>query len=320
MARIAFFGSPDFACTLLNSLHAYSQHAKHHIALVVCQPDRPSGRGQHLHAPPVKTLAQSYNLPVAQPTTLKCSSEQGQAFMALFQRCNIDVALVASYGRIIPQALLDMPRHGFINVHASLLPRWRGASPIQRALQAGDTQTGICIMRMTAQLDAGDVYSRHPLPILPHHDADSLQQDLAILTTQVLPTVLEQILQGKIQPMPQPSEGITYAALLTKQDGHINFAQPAQAVINHTRAMHRWPGVYAQHNTTRLRLSHAQLQQTNPVADAAAGTIVQVADILVVATKPGSVSFQQAQLPGKRMLPIRDLCNGYTLHVGDRLQ
>ncbi|MEM7588545.1 MAG: methionyl-tRNA formyltransferase [Myxococcota bacterium] len=319
MARIAFFGSPDFACTILNSLHTYSQHAKHQIALVVCQPDRPRGRGQHLHAPAVKTLAQSYNLPIAQPNALKPDTVAGQAFLTFFRRCNIDLAVVASYGRIIPQALLDVPEHGFINVHASLLPRWRGASPIQRALQAGDARTGVSIMRMTFQLDAGDVYSQHELPILPHHDVDSLQQDLALLACQVLPGALQHILTGTLKPIPQPFKGVTYAPLLTKKDGHIHFAQPAQAVVNHTRAMHPWPGVYVQHKTTRLRLCRAQVKSQELSQKCAPGTVVQVTDGLVVATQPGSVLFQHAQLPGKRMLPIRDLCNGYPLHPGDVL-
>ena len=252
MTRIAFFGSPDFACTVLSSLHAYCQHTNHQIALVVCQPDRPRGRGQHMHAPAVKTLAQSYSLPIAQPNALKPHSPQGQVFLDLFRRCNIDLAVVASYGRIIPQALLELPEHGFINVHASLLPRWRGASPIQRALQEGDAKTGVSIMHMTPQLDAGDVYGQYELPILPHHDADSLQQDLAVLTCQVLPNALQRILKGTLKPVPQPSEGVTYAPLLTKQEGQIHFAQSAQAVVNHTRAMHLWPGVYAQHKTVQL--------------------------------------------------------------------
>lgn len=319
MVRIAFFGSPDFACTILNGLHTYGQHTKYQVVLVVCQPDRPRGRGQQLQAPAVKTLAQSYNLPIAQPTALKPDTTSGQAFLTLFRHCNIDLAVVASYGRIIPQALLAIPRHGFINVHASLLPRWRGASPIQRALQAADAQTGVCIMRMTRQLDAGDVYSRHPLPILPQHDADSLQRDLAILASQVLPTTLERIVDGTLQPTPQPATGITYAPLLTKRDGMIDFAQPAQAVVNHTRAMHGWPGVYAQHKQMRLRLARAQIRQTDAAQACAPGTILQVTDDLIVATKPGSVLFRQAQLPGRRMLPIKDLCNGYPLQVGDVL-
>ena len=320
MTRIAFFGSPDFACTVLSSLHAYCQHTNHQIALVVCQPDRPRGRGQHMHAPAVKTLAQSYSLPIAQPNALKPHSPQGQVFLDLFRRCNIDLAVVASYGRIIPQALLELPEHGFINVHASLLPRWRGASPIQRALQEGDAKTGVSIMHMTPQLDAGDVYGQYELPILPHHDADSLQQDLAVLTCQVLPNALQRILKGTLKPVPQPSEGVTYAPLLTKQEGQIHFAQSAQAVVNHTRAMHLWPGVYAQHKTVRLRLCRAQVQSQKLPEKRVPGTVIEVANGLVVATQPGSVLFEQAQLPGKRMLPIRDLCNGYSLRAGDLLE
>ncbi len=348
MARLAFFGTPPFACTVLHGLQQWCVHTHHSLELVVCQPDRRGGRGKRLQPPPVKLFAQSQGIPVVQPTTLKRSTDEGAAFYETFCAARLDLALVAAYGRIIPKALLDLPPRGFVNVHASLLPRWRGASPIQRALQAGDPTTGICIMRMTPQLDTGDVYQTHKLTIQPCHNAESLGNHLAALAVEVLPNALQRILEGNATATPQSNGGITYAPLLRKEEGLVNFAQPPHAVVNHTRAMHPWPGNHTWHKGICLRLGtatachcppHPATSRGVPIppellvkgppesieelsgekAKARSGTILEVSDRLIVATQDGAVAFTQAQLPGKRFLPIQALCNGYPISQGEML-
>ncbi|MEM7496095.1 MAG: methionyl-tRNA formyltransferase [Myxococcota bacterium] len=323
MFRLAFFGTPAFARTVLQGLHQWCARGSHSLELVVCQPDRRGGRGKRLQPPPVKLFAQSQGIPVAQPITLKQSTDEGAAFHETFRAARIDLAVVAAYGRIIPKALLDPPPYGFVNVHASLLPRWRGASPIQRALQAGDSTTGICIMRMTPRLDEGDVYQAHELPIQPSHNAESLGTDLAALAARVLPDALEGILDGSATATPQSTQGVTYAPLLRKEEGLVNFAQPPHAVVNHTRAMHPWPGSRTWHKGTCLRLSVAEpvdSSRKNSDPPPAPGTILEVNDRLIVAAAGGAVAFTHAQLPGKRLLPIAALCNGYPVQQGEMLE
>jgi methionyl-tRNA formyltransferase len=239
MARLVFFGTPPLAATCLQALLDQDTHP---VVAVVCQPDRPQGRGQKLEAPPVKQLALARGLPVLQPSTLKKDTPDGEAFFAAFTDLRVDLAIVAAYGRIVPRRLLDAPPRGFVNVHASLLPRWRGAAPIQRAIEAGDRQTGVCLMHMVPALDAGDVYAHDVVAITDDDDGASLTAKVAACGGALLRRHLDDLVHARLPRTPQPEAGVTYAEMLQKPEARVPFDRPARAVFDHCRAMVPWPG------------------------------------------------------------------------------
>jgi methionyl-tRNA formyltransferase len=318
MSRIAFFGTPDFAATLFEGLISYCQENGHTIVLAVCQPDRPVGRSQTLSAPPVKITALKHGIPVYQPTTLKAVSDEGAHFHQLLQNSALDLAIVVAYGRLIPTRMLSVPKHGFINVHASLLPRWRGASPIQRAIQAGDKETGVSIMDLVPEMDAGDVYEMRSIPILETDNAATLTSRLAVLGLETLLGCLEPILNSQLSKTPQPPDGITFAPKLEKMDGLINWHTLPSNIVHHSRAMDPWPAAYTKLHTKTVKLFGARISDMQISNDVLPGTIVACHDEMVVACDGGAVAFSDVQFEGKNRMRVRDAVNGHLVRDGDQ--
>jgi methionyl-tRNA formyltransferase len=249
VTRIVFMGSPDFA---LPSLRALAQHFE--VVGVVTQPDRPAGRGKRLAAPPVKTLAIELGIQVIQPNRLK----EPQA-LAQLQSWAPDVIVVAAFGQILRKAVLELPPHGCINVHASLLPRWRGASPIQAAILHGDAEAGVTIMKMDAGLDTGPMLSKRGIPIQPDDTAATLSDKLAQLGAGLLVETLPRYLSGDLQPQPQPNEGVTEVSMLEKAEGELDFTATAAELERKVRAFNPWPGAYMMWNGQPLKVHRAHL-------------------------------------------------------------
>lgn len=232
--RLVFMGSPDFAVPVLEALAR-----QYTIVGVVTQPDRPAGRGRQLRPPPVKVCAEQLGLAVLQPERLRDPDA-----MAQLRAWAPDLIVVAAFGQILRPDVLELPPHGCLNVHASLLPRWRGASPIQAALLAGDTQTGVTIMKMDAGVDTGPILAQRVAPIAPDDTAASLSSRLASLGAELLIETLPAYLSGSLQPTPQPAQGVTYAPLLKKEDGRLDFHKTAHELERQVRAMNPWPGAW----------------------------------------------------------------------------
>jgi methionyl-tRNA formyltransferase len=306
--RVVFFGTPEFAVPTLRAL----LDGPDRVVGVVCQPDKPAGRGQQLHAPPVKQLAEQHGVPVAQPVKLKTGE-----FPDLLRGWAADLAVVAAYGRILPAALLAMPRRACINVHASLLPKYRGAAPIQWALRRGEAVTGVTIMCMNERMDEGDILLQRATPILPGETYGGLQARLAELGAVALMEALAALHDGTLHPTSQDAAAATYAPMIEKQDGAIDWAQPAQAIALQVRAFNPWPSAFTTCGGRRLKIHRAAaLDET---AAAAPGTVLSLGDLLRVATGAGVLGIEELQLEGKRVLPARDFARGGGLAVGDRL-
>ncbi|MBI1946102.1 MAG: methionyl-tRNA formyltransferase [Deltaproteobacteria bacterium] len=308
MARLAFFGTPALAATQLEALLA----SAHDVVLVVAQPDRPAGRGKQLQPPPTKVLALARGVEVAQPETLKKETPSGEAFFTLFSSKKVDLAVVAAYGRIIPRRLLELPPRGFVNVHASLLPRWRGAAPIQRALEAGDAKTGVCLMHMVPELDAGDVYATAEVAIDPNDDGETLTAKVAAAGARLLSTNLDALITGALPRVPQRTEGVTYAEQLEKHHGGVDWTKSARQLVDHARAMHPWPGAFTSLGDEVLKLFSPSLAP----GQGAPGAVLSAGDGLVVACGAGAVRFGEAQLPNKRRMPVAELVKGRPIAVG----
>ncbi|HSC75118.1 MAG TPA: methionyl-tRNA formyltransferase [Pseudomonadales bacterium] len=310
--RIVFAGTPDFAAAHLAAL----LNSHHQMIAVYSQPDRPAGRGKKLAASPVKQLAEQQQIPVYQPITLKETA--AQAGLAVLKP---DLMIVVAYGLLLPQAVLDIPRLGCINVHASLLPRWRGAAPIQRAIEAGDTETGVCIMQMEAGLDTGPVLSRLVCPILPTDTGGSLHDRLAVIGTQALLATLDQLATGNVNAEVQNDTAITYAHKLGKEEAKLDFTRSAQALWQQIRAFNPFPVSWCLlPNGERLRVWHAEhdLQNTNKNP----GTVIGCDDnSLRIACGEGTLLLTELQLPNRNRMLMRDIVNGQllTLHAGDAL-
>jgi methionyl-tRNA formyltransferase len=247
-SKIVFMGSPDFALHTLQALHE-----NYSVVGVVTQPDRAAGRGRELKSPPVKTLAFELGIPVIQPEKLR----QPEA-MEQLRAWSPDVIVVAAFGQILKQDVLDLPPFGCINVHASLLPRWRGAAPINAAILHGDEETGISIMKMDAGLDTGPILSQRSVRIQPDETAGSLFETLSQLGADLLLEALPRYLAGEIEPRPQPEEGVTYAPMLKKEDGALDFSRPAEELERKVRAFNPWPGTYFEWGDNLLKVHKAR--------------------------------------------------------------
>ena len=294
MTRIVFAGTPDFA---LASLTALVEGGRRPVA-VLTQPDRPAGRGKKLTASPVKQYAIEQGIPVQQPVTLR--DEQAAAQLADLEP---DVLIVAAYGLILPQACLDIPKHGCLNVHASILPRWRGAAPIQAAILAGDAQTGVSLMAMTAGLDCGPVFHVEVLDIGADETAGQLHDRLAALGGEALVSHLDAILGGDLEAVPQDEERATYAPKIDKQDARIDWSLIADETVRRIRAYNPFPGAYCFHGDTRIKVWRASAVD----GQAEAGTVLQCdQDAVVVACGEGALRLDELQLPGKRRATARE--------------
>ena len=305
--RIIFAGTPDFAAHALMALVA-----EHEIILVLTQPDRPAGRGMQLTASPVKQVALQKNLPVLQPQSLK-----DPAIQLALNAAGADVMVVAAYGLILPQAVLSMPRFGCINIHASLLPRWRGAAPIQRAILAGDNLSGITIMQMDAGLDTGPSLLQQSIPLTPHETAQTLHDKLAQLGAEMIVQALAQLGQGEPTAIPQPGQGATYAAKLDKSEAALDWAKSALELDRAVRAYNPFPGAYTQFEHAPLKIWKAR-----PALDyrGAAGEILDTGgNGILVACGSGALLIEELQKPGGKRLTAAQFIAGNSLPVGVRL-
>jgi len=306
--RLVFAGTPEFAVPALEALAT----AGHAIAAVLTQPDRPAGRGLGASASPVKQAAQRHGFMVLQPATLKDAAVQ-----ARLAELAPDAMIVAAYGLILPQAVLDIPRRGALNIHASLLPRWRGAAPIERALLAGDPVTGVCIMRMDAGLDTGPVLLRDALPITPQDTAGTLHDKLAALGARLLVAALDGLASGTLRPTPQSTEGVTYAAKIEKHETRLDWSRSAAEAERQVRAFNPVPGAGARAGGAELKIWRAEVV----AARGAPGTVVAAgADGIVVACGDGALRLEELQRAGGRRLPAAAFLRGFPLAPGDRFK
>lgn len=319
-ARIVFFGTPTFALPTLTTL---VNSPEYDLIAVVTQPDKPAGRGQELTPPPVKSLATERHIPVFQPKSLrglqraadgKLVGDSETAPLAdLLSSAPIDAFVVVAYGKLIVPALLDLPRTGIINVHASLLPRWRGACPIQWALFSGDTETGVCLMRIEQGLDTGGVFSRQAIPITDEDTTGSLFEKLASLGAELVARDLPQILSGALAAIPQPSAGVTYAEKWERSHAEIPWPDPAETTVRRIRCCAPTPGARTTFEGELFKIFRARTATDSTLPPAAPGTIVEVnrSEVIVATGNHTHLSLEEVQLAGKKRLLIREaLCSG----------
>lgn len=303
--RILFAGTPKFA---LPSLDALASSA-HKLIGVFTQPDRPAGRGRRLAAPPIKARAQSLGLPVYQPESLRNKTVQQQ-----LTSLQPDLMVVVAYGLLLPQRVLDIPTYGCINVHASLLPRWRGAAPIARAIQAGDAETGVTIMRMARGLDTGDMLLQRDCAIDSQHTTGDLHDQLADMGADLLTKVLPSIEANNAKATPQDAEDATYARRLNKAEAALDWRQPAQTLARNVRAFNPWPVAHSALGDARIRIWRAQVAR----GSGEPGEIIHVGDQGIdVACGEGCLRITQLQWPGKKAMPAADAARGHSL-LGQR--
>ena len=306
--KVIFAGTPDFAAQALRAIAA----AGFEILLVLTQPDRPKGRGMQLQASPVKQAALELGLAIAQPASLRHEEAQ-----ALLRAQNADVMVVAAYGLILPQAVLDTPAHGCLNIHASLLPRWRGAAPIQRAIEAGDAETGVCIMEMDAGLDTGAVVSTHRYALKNTDTATDVHDALADLGAQAIVADLQQLQQtGRLNASPPPQTGITYAQKLSKEEAKIDWNQPALIIERKIRAFNPVPGAWVEYQNQPLKIWRAEA-----VAQSGrAGEVLAISsDGLIVACGEGALNITELQPAGSKRMPVSAFAAGRHIEKGTPL-
>jgi methionyl-tRNA formyltransferase len=309
--RVVFFGTPAFAVPSLDALAA----SPHEVVAVVTQPDRARGRGQRVSAAPVKARALELGLPVLQPERLR-----DDQFLAAFDTFGADLAVVAAYGRILPQALLDRPRHGMINVHASLLPRWRGAAPVHRAILAGDRETGITIMRVVLALDAGPMLAREGVDIDPNETSAALESRLATLGARMLVPVVDTLARGPLPGLEQDAALVTYAQRIERADGHVVWTRPAQAIHDQIRGLYPCPHASVLIHGRRTLLLESRVENVAPVR-AAPGTVMEAGNEgIVVAAEPGAIRILRLQPEGRAGMTARDFLNGRPMRAGDHIE
>ena len=296
--RIVFMGSPDFALPALSTLEK-----NHQVVGVVTQPDRASGRGRELKSPPVKTLALELNIPVMQPEKLRTPEAMDQ-----LHAWNPELIVVAAFGQILKKDVLDLPRYGCINVHASLLPRWRGAAPINAAILAGDEETGVTIMQMDVGLDTGPMLVKKSIRIRHDDTAGSVLRALSTLGADLLSEALPDYLSGNLKPVPQPAEGATYAPMLKKEDGLLDFMRPAVELERRVRAMNPWPGAWFEWNGNPLKVMRASV--VSGEKDLVSGSRFTVEGRPAVQSAEGVLVLDEVQLAGKKVMSGKSFLAG----------
>jgi methionyl-tRNA formyltransferase len=309
--RLIYFGTPEFAVPSLRKLISSS----HGLVAVVSQPDRPRGRGHHLTPTATKTVALEHGIPVLQPEKIRTDE-----FLAAVQALQPDLGVVAAYGKILPEALLQIPRLGMINVHGSLLPRWRGAAPVHRAVIAGDTMTGVTIMRVVKELDAGAMFATVTRPIGPDDTSVEVEKDLAEMGGDLLAQVVGRIADSTASEIPQPGEGVTYASKILKTEGRIDWSLSAMQLHNLVRGLQPWPLVSARLGGTRILIHRSTvLPETTGVEG---GTVVRASrDELDVAGGDGGVLRILALQPeGRRVMTPREFLASRRIEAGSRLE
>lgn len=318
--RVIFAGTPEFARVALQALHA----AGFHIPLVLTQPDRPAGRGMKLQASPVKQFALDHHVAVAQPRSLRLDGkypEDAALARDAIAAAQADVMVVAAYGLILPQWVLDAPVQGCLNIHASLLPRWRGAAPIHRAIEAGDTQTGITIMQMDAGLDTGDMLLVERLAIAPHDTTARLHDRLATLGGRLVVEALEIAACGGFTPVPQPAEGVTYAHKIEKAEAAIDWSQPAEVIERRVRAFDAFPGASTTLAGEAVKVWRSEIESNTARVNQRSGHILSVNDAGVrVQCGQGVLRLTELQRAGGKRLPVADFLRGFPLQPGQTLE
>jgi methionyl-tRNA formyltransferase len=323
--RIVFAGTPDFARDALAVLHG----AGHDIVLVLTQPDRPAGRGLKLHASPVKQWALERGVAVLQPRSLRFDGrypDEAAAARAALQTARPDALVVAAYGLILPRWALALPRLGCLNIHASLLPRWRGAAPMQRAIEAGDAQTGVTIMQMDEGLDTGGMLSAAALPIGARETAASLHQRLAALGARLIVQTLDQAAHGALHAAPQPAEGVTYAHKIDKAEAHIDWTRSAAEIERRIRAFDPFPGAVTRLGSEAIKIWRAETGGAEQTPGAPCpGQILDVNDKGVAVAcgatgRDGVLRLTELQRAGGKRLPTGEFLRGFTLAAGQILE
>ena len=318
--RIAFAGTPDFARVALQAL----LDAGLELVLVLTQPDRPAGRGMQLQASPVKQCATSRGIAVAHPRSLRLDGkfpDDARAAHAALAAARADVLVAAAYGLILPAWVLQMPRHGCLNIHASLLPRWRGAAPIHRAIEAGDAQTGVTIMQMDEGLDTGAMLLREALAIAPRETTGTLHDRLATLGGVLIVRALKELQQGELQATPQPSEGISYAHKISKAESALDWSLPAEVLERRVRAFNPFPGTHTAHGDVTVKLWECEIDSDCRNADQRCGHVLYInSNGIGVACGDASVLRLTAlQRAGGKRLAAGEFLRGHPMAVGDRL-
>ena len=314
--RAIFAGTPEFAAVALAALHA----AGIEIPLVLTQPDRPAGRGMQLQASPVKQFALAHQIPVAQPTSLRLDGrfpEQAKQAHDLLRATAHDVMVVAAYGLILPPSILAIPPLGCINIHASLLPRWRGAAPIHRAIEAGDAETGITIMQMDAGLDTGDMMLVSREPISPQDTTGELHDRLAALGGRLIVDALLRLAEGRLTRTPQPDEGVSYAAKISKDEAALDLRLPASTLLRRIHAFNPAPGASVQSGDSVLKIWRAER-----IAGSGEPGLVLAVDAqgVTVACGEDALLLTELQKPGGKRLPAANFLQGFSIEAGQRLQ
>ncbi|WP_029527128.1 methionyl-tRNA formyltransferase [Polaromonas glacialis] len=314
--RVIFAGTPDFARVALAQLHG----AGFDIPLVLSQPDRPAGRGMKLQASSVKQWAEGHQIPVAQPRSLRLDGkypEDAAAARAAIEAAQADAMVVAAYGLILPQWVLDRPRLGCFNIHASLLPRWRGAAPIHRAIQAGDRETGVTIMQMDAGLDTGDMLLTEKLAIQDTDTTGTLHDRLAALGGRMIVQALKLAVSGQLHPLRQAEEGVSYAHKIEKAEAAVDWTQPVASIDRHIRAMTPFPGASTQLGLDTLKLWHSEINSCLRPPDVREGQILSAnADGVQVVCGDGVLNVTELQRAGGKRLCAADFLRGFALAPG----
>ncbi len=313
--RLVYAGTPEFARVALEQLH----HAGFSIPLVLTQPDRPAGRGMKLQASPVKQFALAHGMAVAQPQGLRLDGkyrEDATSARAALEASQPDVIVVAAYGLILPQWVLDLPRLGCLNIHASLLPRWRGAAPIHRAIEAGDAETGVTIMQMDAGLDTGDTLLVERTPIGPDDTTASLHDRLAALGGRLIVEALARAARGELRPVKQALEGVTYAHKIEKHEAAVDWSQPAAVIERRVRAFNPFPVASTVWQGEAIKLWRARVDATPSPGHAAGEVLAAGADGICVQCGEGVLRLTELQRAGGKRLPAADFLRGFELPIG----
>lgn len=310
MINIVFMGAPDFAVPSLRRLMAGQR-----VAGVVTQPDRPAGRGRQLQPPPIKRVAQEAGIPVYQPPSLR-----SEAAIAPLREWRPDLIVVVAFGQILRPLVLNLPPRGCLNVHASLLPRWRGAAPIQHAILAGDTETGVTLMQMDEGMDTGPIYVSQAVPIQADDNAASLHDRLAQVGADLLAAHLDDIVNGRIAPTPQDETQATYAPMIKKEDGRLDWNKPAVQLERQVRAMTPWPGAFTSWQGRHLKLLKTRLVDQLPAAQKPPGSVIAHNDGALVLTADGELEILELQLAGKRPTAISHFLHGQPDFMGSVLE
>jgi methionyl-tRNA formyltransferase len=302
--RLVFMGTPEFAVPALQRLIDRGEV----VSAVVTQPDRPKGRGQHLAPPPVKLLAEGHGIPVLQPAKVR-----GPEFIEVMRELRPDLIVVVAFGQILPKALLDIPRHGCINIHASLLPRYRGAAPINWCIINGETETGVTTMQMDVGLDTGDMLLRKATPIDPDETAQALHDRLSLIGAEALGETLDLLVSGMITPEKQDDLFSSYAPMLKKEDGLIDWDREPQTIRNLVRGLTPWPGAYSFLGEKTLKILRCRVADGTGIP----GTVLRAdRSGLVIACRNGSLLVEELQLEGKNRLSAKDFLAGHNIKPG----